>query len=94
MQIAVRHESNAKRCLSHEIRQGQEELALDEFASKIMRIVIKNTYAGVQSLQVRLEPNRVTLTGFCENYYTKQLAQQAILSVVGNREIVNDIAVI
>ena len=94
MQTAVRHESKSKRQLGSEIRQIQEESALNEFAAKIKKTVTKKTYASVQSLRVHLEPNRVTLNGICETYHTKQLAQQAIMNMVGNKEIVNDIAVI
>jgi hypothetical protein len=91
---AVRQKSKAKRLIHNEVRKSQEESAMNEFASKIMQLVMQHTYAGVQSLHVWMEPNRVTLTGLCESYHIKQLAQQAILGMVGNREIVNDIAVI
>ena len=94
MQSTVHHKSKSKRHFRNEIKQIHEELAQKEFASTIEGLVTKNTYAGVQSLKVNLEPNRVTLTGICESYYVKQLAQQSIMGIAVDREIVNEIAVI
>jgi len=94
MQAVIRHKTTPRQHRPNEIKPIQEDLLLNEYASKVTRIITKNTYAGVQSLKVVLEPHRVTLTGFCESYYIKQLAQQAIMDVVIDVEIVNDIVVI
>jgi hypothetical protein len=94
MQAAVLSQTKPKRHSRGEIKQSQEDLLLKEYASTITRIIVKKTFASVQSLKVDLEPNRVILTGFCDSYYTKQLAQQAVMDIVIDMEIVNDIVVI
>ena len=94
MQSIIRHTSKSKRHFRNEAKQIQEEMAKNEFASAVVRVVVTKTYSGVQSLQVYLEPNRVTLTGICESYYIKQLAQQSVMGMIVDKEIVNDIAVI
>ena len=94
MQTVVLHESKSKPHRRNEINQIQGLPIQNDFASQIARIVSENTYTGVQSLKVHLEPNRITLTGICDSYYTKQLAQQSIMGIAVDREIVNDIAVI
>ncbi len=93
MQTAVRYESKPRRHRRNEMMQLQEELALNELATLITRNVVKRTYDGVQALKIDTEPDRVTLSGICESYYIKQLAQQAVMGMVADEEIVNDIAV-
>ena len=94
MQSTIRHQLKSKHHFRNEVKQNHEEMAQNEFASTISRTVVTKTYAGVQSLQVYLEPDRVTLTGICESYYIKQLAQQSIMGMIVDKELVNDIAVI
>jgi hypothetical protein len=94
MQTAVRHKTKSKRHYGNGITLNQADVVLNEFASMIEQAVTKNTHAGVKSLGVDMEPNRVTLTGFCDSFYIKQLAQQAIIDMILDREIVNDIDVI
>jgi len=94
MQTAVRKKKKSKVFHRNETNPTLEDLSLSEYASTIKRIITKKTYSGVQSLKIVLQPNRIILTGFCDNYYTKQLAQQAIMDIVIDMEIVNDIVVI
>lgn len=94
MQTAVRYESKSRRNRRAEVRQIQEDMILNEFANLVRRNVARRTFAGVQSLKITTEPDRVTLHGICESYYIKQLAQQAVLDLISEEEIVNDIAVI
>lgn len=93
MQTAIRFESKSRRNRREESRQIQEELILNEFAHLIERHVMRETFSGVHSLRIDAAPDRVTLTGICESYYVKQLAQQAVRGMVCDEEIVNDIAV-
>ena len=94
MQTAVRRKKKPKHHHRNEIKHLRDDLLLSEYASKMMNIVAANTYAGVQSLKVDLKSSHITLTGFCESYYVKQLAQQAIMDMVIDMEIVNEIVVI
>ena len=94
MQTTVRRKTNTKDYRRNEVKPIQEDLLLSEYATTITRSITKNTFAGVQLLKVDLEPNCVTLKGFCESYYIKQLAQQAIIDMVIDMEITNDIVVI
>ena len=94
MQSTIRDILKSKRHFRSEFKQIQEEMAQNELVSAIVRLIVTKTFAGVQSLRVYLEPNRVTLAGICESYYIKQLAQQSIMGMIGDKEIVNDIAVI
>ena len=94
MQTAVCHQTKMKRYRRNEVKPVQEDSPQNDYAITIMQAVTEGTYSGVQSLKVDLEPNRVMLTGFCDSYYTKQLAQQAVMAIVLDREIVNDIVVL
>ena len=94
MPSTIHHKSKSKRHFRNEVKQIQDEMVQNECASNIARMVVSNTFSGVQSLQVYMEPNRVTLTGICESYYIKQLAQHSVMGMIVDKEIVNDIAVI
>ena len=94
MQTAIRYQSKAQRNRREEIWQNYEEQTLSQLAAKLQRHVAKKSYFAVQSLKITAEPQRVTLSGICESYYIKQLAQQAVLDMISEGEIVNNIAVI
>ncbi len=49
--------------------------------------------SALHSLEVTEHEEAIILTGKVGSYYFKQLAQEAIVSVVGDREIVNNIRV-
>ena len=93
MQIAIRYEPKSRRN-RREIRQVQEDMALNELAGRIRQCVARKTFSSVQSLKVSTEHDCVTLNGLCESYYIKQLAQQAVLDMTSDEEIVNNIDVI
>ena len=94
MQTVVRHKTKPKRHFGNAILPNQADVILNEFAFMIEQAVTKNTHSGVKSLGVDMESNRVTLTGFCDSFYIKQLAQQAIMEMILDREKVNAIDVI
>ena len=51
-------------------------------------------YTQFRQLQVYFEHGRITLQGRLPTYYLKQVAQSAVLSVDGVRDIDNDVKVI
>lgn len=94
MQSSVRDKKFIKRNRRNEIRRIQDEITLDNLADDIKKCVSKRTYESVQSLKVDAEHDCITITGFCESFYIKQLAQQAVLAMTRDEEIVNKIAVL
>jgi osmotically-inducible protein OsmY len=50
--------------------------------------------SALHSLEVEANGESVILTGKVGSYYYKQLAQETICSVIGGREIVNNIRVL
>ena len=94
MQTVIRRKTKPKQQHRNENKLTQEDVLLSEYVSTLMKVIAKYTFDGIQSLKIDLEPNRIILTGFCDSYYIKQLAQQAILDMVIDMEIVNDIVVI
>lgn len=94
MQSVIRYKKFLKRNRRDEIRRIQDEIALSELAVSIKKNVSKITYSSVQSLRVATEHDCIKLSGFCESYYIKQLAQQAVLNMATDKEIVNEIAVL
>ena len=74
-------------------KSAREKSPPNDFISVIARAVTKHTHGRVHKLKVDLEPSRVVLTGVCDSFYVKQLAQQAVKHIVIDMELVNDIAV-
>ncbi len=66
---------------------------MEEFITKIKRLIRRETNLGVQEMRVTLENGKVILSGYCRTFYTKQLAQQAAMKVIGTDELVNEIHV-
>lgn len=71
-----------------------ESVDTDELIRRICRIVKRETNLGVQEMQVTFEDDRLFLHGYCRTFYTKQLAQQAALTILGDIELVNNIRVV
>ena len=94
MPIAIHNQPKSRRNRREEIRQIQEEPTLSKFVAQLRHNVARRTFFSVQSLKVSTEHDRVTLNGLCESYYIKQLAQQAVLDMTSDEEIVNNIDVI
>ena len=68
--------------------------ALFEFSEKIKRHILHVTSEGIQSLNVYFESDNVFLTGYCESYYVKQLAQETAMRLTSFEQIENCIDVI
>ena len=66
---------------------------VDELVANIKRLIRRETYRGVQEMRVTLENGKVVLSGHCRTFYTKQLAQQAAMKIIGADELVNEIRV-
>jgi osmotically-inducible protein OsmY len=49
--------------------------------------------AQLRRLAVVSDDSRVTITGTVNSYYLKQLAQETVLSLIGDRELHNDVEV-
>jgi len=69
------------------------ESDLKELITEIKRMIRRETNRGVQEMQVAMENGKVVLSGYCRTFYTKQLAQQAAMKVLGTDELVNEIRV-
>lgn len=66
----------------------------EELIRRITRLIKRETNLGVQEMKVRFEGGQVVISGCCRTFYTKQLAQEAVLSVIGDVELVNQIRVV
>ena len=71
-----------------------ESVDIDELICRICRIIKRETNLGVREMQVMFENGRLILNGYCRTFYTKQLAQQAVLAILGDIELVNNIRVV
>jgi hypothetical protein len=65
----------------------------EELAASIERAVQYETARGVSDLAVEVNSEGVRLKGRCRNYYTKQLAQHAAMSMPGGDRLTNCIEV-
>jgi hypothetical protein len=75
---------------NHEIPKIAET---PELIRQILHLIKQETNLGVQEINVFLENGQLVLTGFCRSFYTKQLAQEAVLKVIGDIDLVNQIYV-
>jgi hypothetical protein len=64
-----------------------------DFTQQIIHLVSRETNRGVQNMKVFLENGKMILTGNCQTFHTKQLAQSAILKVIDDVDLVNLIRV-
>lgn len=65
----------------------------ERLAASIERAVQRETARGVQDLGVEIHPDGVRLTGRCDTYYCKQLAQHAAMGISGADRLTNSIEV-
>ena len=73
--------------------EASVEAEMEELITEIKRLIRHETNLGVQEMRVALKDGKVILSGHCRTFYTKQLAQQAAMKVIGTDELVNDIRV-
>jgi len=72
---------------------GQSGPAFFEFSEKIKRRILHVTSEGIQSLNVYCEADNVILTGYCDSYYVKQLAQETAMRLTSFEQVENCIDV-
>jgi hypothetical protein len=65
----------------------------ERLAASIERAVQHETDWGVDDLAVEVGADGIRLTGRCETYYTKQLAQHAAMRIPGGDRLINSIEV-
>ncbi|HEX4129903.1 MAG TPA: hypothetical protein VHZ24_07660 [Pirellulales bacterium] len=69
-------------------RTGAEQLA-----SNIARCVQLRTGQAIRDLRVKIDTQGVRLQGRCLSYYSKQLAQEAVMELAQDVSLMNDIEV-
>jgi osmotically-inducible protein OsmY len=75
---------------NHEISNIVET---SELVRQVSHLIKRKTNLGVQEINVFLENGKLILTGFCRSFYTKQLAQEAVLKMIDDIDLVNQINV-
>ncbi len=60
---------------------------------RIYERVVKRLGRRVRNLGVHVKSGTVRVVGECSTYYTKQLVQQAVLGLIENETVINDIVV-
>jgi osmotically-inducible protein OsmY len=65
----------------------------ERLVASIERAVQEGTGGGVEDLCVEVNRDGVLLTGRCETFYCKQLAQHAAMTMPGGQRLVNHIEV-
>lgn len=76
----------------HPIPESQQEA--ERLAASIERAVSRETGGGVRNLRVEIHDDEVLLTGRCNTYYTKQVAQHAAMVLSGENGLTNCIEVV
>jgi osmotically-inducible protein OsmY len=65
----------------------------EKLAAKIERAVWRKTSGRIRNLRVQINRQGVLLTGRCDTYYAKQMAQHAAMSVHKTLQLTNQIEV-
>ncbi len=98
MEVPYSEADAASRAVGASLPDGSplpETLAeAEELAASIEEAVQQETGRGVRDLSVEVNPEGVRLTGRCETYYCKQLAQHAAMGVPGADHLINAIKVL
>ncbi|MDR3198736.1 MAG: BON domain-containing protein [Planctomycetaceae bacterium] len=66
---------------------------IPELVRQIFRTIKRDTNPGVQEMNIFFENGKWVLTGYCNTFYTKQLAQEAVLRIIGDADLINRIYV-
>jgi hypothetical protein len=82
---------NAKDLFADVLPETLEEA--EELAAAIERAVQCETGQGIADLTVEVGPHGVRLTGHCDTYYAKQLAQHAVMRLRSGDHLMNCIEV-
>jgi osmotically-inducible protein OsmY len=65
----------------------------DRMTASVHRAVWRETAGRVRDLSVIVGPDGVVLSGRCNSYYIKQMAQHAAMTVPGAAPLINEIEV-
>jgi osmotically-inducible protein OsmY len=65
----------------------------EKLAASIEQAVWRETNGRVRNLHVEVNPHGILLTGRCNTYYAKQMAQQAAMAFPGGEQLTNRIEV-
>lgn len=76
------------------VSNRQDAIDIDDLVRLVTRLIKRETNLGVQEMEIIFDKGQLILSGFCRTFYTKQLAQQAVVSVLGDVELVNNIRVV
>jgi hypothetical protein len=87
----LQNRRNAKDGFADVLPETLEEA--DELAASIERAVQYETGRGIADLTVEVGPQGVRLKGHCDTYYTKQLAQHAVMRIRAGDRLMNCIEV-
>ena len=71
----------------------ETQIEAEELATLIEKAVRQETSGGVRDLRVEVHSEGVMLTGHCDTFYCKQLAQHAAMAIPGGDRLTNDIIV-
>jgi hypothetical protein len=89
--IQVNHSNVLEKTLSnHEIPKMAET---PELVRQVLHLIKQETNLSIQEINVFLENGKLVLTGICRSFYTKQLAQEAVLKIINDIDLVNQIYV-
>ncbi|MDR2440218.1 MAG: BON domain-containing protein [Planctomycetaceae bacterium] len=66
---------------------------ISELIQQISCTIRQETNLGVQEMNIFFENGKWVLTGYCNTFYTKQLAQEAVLRIIGDADLINRIYV-
>jgi osmotically-inducible protein OsmY len=78
---------------SHTGDGSEPDVDKDELLASIKSSVLERTGNKIRDLRVELNSDGVRLRGRCASYYSKQLAQQAVMSVAAQYGLTNEIVV-
>lgn len=84
MEVAVRK-------LRSYLPETQKEA--EELATLIEKAIDRETDRGIRGLSVAVEDGGILLSGHCESFYCKQLAQHAAMAISGSERLINGIEV-
>jgi hypothetical protein len=87
MKHVIESEAAASLIQRHDARQSEL------LARRVDLVVRQATGQAVRNLAVEVNGQNVRLRGICGTFYSKQLAQQAVMAVLSDEQLINDIEV-
>jgi len=91
MEDQLNSAESASRMLSDYLPETLEEA--EELAASIEHAVQEETGFGVRNLNVTVDSDSVVLSGLCDSFYCKQVAQHIAMEMSRGERLVNGIEV-